>query len=66
MLYGASRHLHSKIFINAYSQTLKTSFDKKGCEIMNVNKIFGNVEEILSVSQVEPYVIEKPIPKTVK
>ena len=63
MLYRASKHLHSKIFINAYSQTLKTSFDKKGCEIMNVNKIFGNVAEILNVSQVEPYVIEKANPE---
>lgn len=30
---------------------------------MNVNKIFGNVSEILSVSQVEPYVIEKANPE---
>lgn len=30
---------------------------------MNVNKIFGNVTEILNVSQVEPYVIEKTNPE---
>ena len=51
------------MFINDYSQTLKTSFDKKGCEIMNMNQKFGNVAEILNVSQVEPYVIEKANPE---